>query len=164
MILLKIGVTKEKVRLILLIFLPVYCVLGGAAPSVIRSVFMAWLILYLSKWRKLLGSVDALSISFIIYVLINPYIIYHVGFQLSYIVTAGLLLSKSLIQQIQGFFKNELAVSIISQVISLPILLANFYEFSLISFLLNILFVPLYSIFVLPLSFIAYFSSYPSQV
>jgi competence protein ComEC len=164
MILLKIGVTKEKVRLILLIFLPVYCVLGGAAPSVIRSVFMAWLILYLSKWRKLLSSVDALSISFIIYVLINPYIIYHVGFQLSYIVTAGLLLSKSLIQQIQGFFKNGLAVSIISQVISLPILLANFYEFSLISFLLNILFVPLYSIFVLPLSFIAYFLilSFPS--
>lgn len=155
-VLLKFGITRERVRLILLLFLPIYAVLGGAAPSVTRSVFMAWLILFLSKWRMILNSLDALSISFIIFILINPFIIYHVGFQLSYTVTAGLLLSRAILQEIHGFLKSGIAISLISQIVSLPILLTSFYEFSLISFLLNIIYVPLYSIFILPLSFLTY--------
>src|SRR5690606_26072042 len=54
------------------------------------------------------------------------------------------------------FLKSGIAISLISQIVSLPILLTSFYEFSLISFLLNIIYVPLYSIFILPLSFLTY--------
>lgn len=156
-VLLKIGFTRERVRLLLLLFLPIYAVLGGAAPSVIRSVFMAWVILFLSKWRLFLSSIDALAISFILFVFINPYIIYHVGFQLSYTVTAGLLLSRNILQNISGSLKSGFAIAVISQIVSLPILLTSFYEFSIISFLLNLIYVPLYSIFILPLSFFTYF-------
>lgn len=155
-ILLRIGMTREMVRYCLLIFLPLYVIISGAAPSVIRAVVMAWIILFLSKWKTAIEPLDALVISFIGFLLINPFIIYHVGFQLSYTVATGLLLSSFLLEKTVHTIHASFMISLISQLVALPILLNHFYEFSLLSVLLNIIYVPIYSLIVLPLSLITY--------
>lgn len=155
-ILLRSGFTREIVRIMLLIFLPIYGIITGASPSVIRSVVMAWIILFLSKWKHVISSLDALALSFHAYVLFNPFILYHVGFQLSFIVTFGLLLSKTLLAKTAHAFSNGFWISCLSQLVALPILLHSFYEFSLLSILLNIVYVPLFSIIILPLCLITY--------
>lgn len=155
-VLLRIGLTREMVRPCLLLFLPLYVIITGAAPSVIRAVVMTWIILFLSKWKTTIHPLDALAISFIGFLLINPFIIYHVGFQLSYTVATGLLLSNILLKKTVNTIHASFMISVLSQFIALPILLNHFYEFSLLSVLLNIFYVPVYSLIILPLSLITY--------
>ena len=163
-ILLRLGISRESVRIVMLCFLPIYAVISGAAPSVIRAVVMAWLVLFLSRWKTVIHPVDALAISFIMFVFINPFILYHVGFQLSYLVTFGLLLSKSFFERTKNSLENSFWIALLSQLVALPILLNYFYEFSFLSIFLNIIYVPLYSVIILPLCLITYFllSFFPS--
>ncbi|NWN98732.1 MAG: DNA internalization-related competence protein ComEC/Rec2, partial [Bacillus sp. (in: Bacteria)] len=156
-ILLRLGISRESVRTGMLCFLPIYAVISGAAPSVIRAVVMAWLVLFLSRWKTVIHPVDALAISFIIFVFINPFILYHVGFQLSYLVTFGLLLSKSLFERTKSSLENGFWIALLSQLVALPVLLNYFYEFSFLSIFLNIIYVPLFSAIILPLCLLTYF-------
>ena len=156
-LLLRMGIGKEQTRIILLSLLPVYAIIAGGAPSVIRAVIMSWLVLFLSKWREKFLPMDGLAFSFILMLLTNPYLIYHVGFQLSFAVTAGIVLSGPLIQKAGGWLYQSLFVSVVDQIVSAPIILYHFYGFSLISPLLNILYIPVYTFIILPLSFISYF-------
>ena len=51
-LLLRVGVTREKSIVILLVCLPIYGILTGASPSVTRSVFMTMLLLLGRRWGK----------------------------------------------------------------------------------------------------------------
>lgn len=155
-LLIRLGLKKETVRRLLLVFLPAYAVLAGGAPSVNRAVFMGICLLLFSQRRNNIHPIDGLGLSFILFIIYNPYLLYHPGFQLSYLVTAVLLFSRNLFQTLQGKIRPLIAVSFIAQVASMPILLLHFYEISLLSFLLNILYVPLYSSVVLPLCLLCF--------
>lgn len=155
-ILLRFGMSRERVRQILLMFLPVYGIIAGGSPSVVRSVLMAWIILFLAKWRSLFHPFDALALTFLFSLFVNPYLIYHVGFQLSYVVTAGIILSNPLLQKMKNWLTSGFFIALLSQIIALPILLYHFYEFSLFGVFLNIFYVPLYSVIILPLCFLVF--------
>ena len=152
----RFGMRRETIRLLLLFLLPCYSVIAGGAPSVNRASFMGFCLLFFSKWHKALHPLDALGISFLLFLLYNPYLLYHPGFQLSYWVTATLLFSGKILQTMHGFLKPLASVSFLAQLASMPILLFHFYEISLLSFLLNIIFVPLFSSIVLPLCLLSF--------
>ncbi|KON86977.1 competence protein ComEC [Sporosarcina globispora] len=145
------GITREKMTSILILVLPVYAILTGAAPSVLRAVFMMLLILLASKVKAPIQLADVFSIVFICYLFISPYVIYNAGFQLSFAVTLSLILSAPIILK---RFSNPaaaiLAVSFVCQMAAIPILLWHFYEVSIISIIANLIFVPLYSSIILP--------------
>lgn len=150
------GFTKETTNTVLLIFLPVYSVLAGSSPSVNRAVFMAWMIMFLTRRRFSLHPLDALGLTFILFIALNPYSLFHVGFQLSYLITAGLILSRKIFETFSSPFLKMAMVSWIAQLLSIPVLLYHFYEFSLLGFVVNLLYVPLYSLFILPLAFLTF--------
>lgn len=154
-VLLRFGCTRERTRTILLIGLPIYMILAGASPSVIRAVVMSWIILFLSKWRGQIFSIDALGISFLIAILDNPFILYHVGFQLSYLVSATLLLSTTILRKYKGWLLQGFIISFLAQLSSIPFILYHFFEFSLLTIFMNIFYVPLYSIIFIPLSLLS---------
>ncbi|MEK4147252.1 DNA internalization-related competence protein ComEC/Rec2 [Robertmurraya sp. FSL W8-0741] len=155
---LRCNVSRELMLLFLMMFLPVYIVLTGGAPSVIRACFMMLLALLLMKLtRKKLIPADIISIVFLFYVFTDPFVIYHVGFQLSFAVSASLIFSRSILRRYMDRpFLLLCATSFIAQLASIPIMLYHFYEFPLISLVANIIFVPLYSVVVLPLCLIWY--------
>ncbi|WNS74364.1 DNA internalization-related competence protein ComEC/Rec2 [Bacillus sp. DTU_2020_1000418_1_SI_GHA_SEK_038] len=150
------GISKEKMTSALLIFLPCYAIITGASPSVIRAVFMMIIFLALQKWGRnfSLLTIDVIGIVFILYTFISPYIIYNVGFQLSFGVSLSLILSAPIILK---RFSNPIsllfATSFICQLAAAPIMFYYFFEVSFISVLANILFVPLFSLFILPAIF-----------
>src|SRR5690606_29621917 len=111
----RLGITKERARLILLIFLPLYVILAGASPSVVRAVFMAWIVLFSLQLRFKVHPLDGLGLTFIICIIENPYIFYHVGFQLSYLVTASLLLSGNLLDKTKNIFISSFLITFIAQ-------------------------------------------------
>jgi competence protein ComEC len=144
------GMTHEKTRIVLIVLLPVYMILTGASPSVIRACFMA-IVYFLLKLFKIRNStLDVISFTFLVLLAMNPYYLFQVGFQLSYAVTFGLLLSYRIVEHFASWLTKLIVVSSIAQLCSLPLLLFHFYEVSLISLPMNIVFVPLYSFVVLP--------------
>ncbi len=152
--LLRIGMTKETVFWLLCCILPIYTILSGGNPPVIRAVIMSLLLLAKQKWRLPYTTFDAFSISFIVFLFFDPYLIYHVGFQLTYSVSFALIISsQQILRKKTSSFKNMFDISVVSMLASLPILAFHFYEFSLISIVSNIVYVPFYTIVILPLMF-----------
>lgn len=152
--LIRVGVRREVASIVLLVVLPLYGVLAGGAPSVWRAVCVVLIVLvcrYL-KWRVPID--DALALCFIGFVLLNPGVVYQVGFQLSFLATVALIYSTPLLSSMTTWWSQSLFMSFICQLLVYPVLLYHFFEVSLSSFLANMLFVPLFSFIVLPINFV----------
>ncbi|MGE6751985.1 DNA internalization-related competence protein ComEC/Rec2 [Rossellomorea sp. NPDC071047] len=157
--LLRIGVTKESVTWIGIVFLLCYIVLTGASPSVMRASSMLIVILISRKVASKLRTIDSLSVVFVMLVLYDPYTVFNVGFQLSFMVSFSLVVSSAVILNTSSSIAQLMRVTLVAQLSSLPIVIYHFYEFSLMGFLTNLLYVPLFSVIVLPLTIIVYILS-----
>ncbi|MFJ5964801.1 DNA internalization-related competence protein ComEC/Rec2 [Bacillus sp. NPDC093026] len=151
---LRIGMTRETARILLLFFLPIYACLTGAAPSVLRACLMAGLYLIITSLPKEMKqpSVFVLSVTFLLLLAIHPTYLFDIGFQLSYIVTCFILLSVRILSKAKSTIMQLFLVSFIAQLASLPVLLYHFQQFSLLSIPLNMIFVPFYTVIVMPAS------------
>lgn len=153
----RIGVTRERMFLLLFLFIPVYIFLAGAAPSVIRAGFMTMIGIVLFRFPHRLNSLDAISIACLIMLLIQPYYLFQIGFQLSFIVSSSLILSAKMVAKTNGgYIKQLLMVTMTAQIIVLPLLLNYFFEISLLSLLANLIFIPLFSFVILPMVILSY--------
>lgn len=156
-VLIRIGITREKAAILLLLFLPVYTILTGAAPSVMRAALMSGLYFIGSLWGKRMDPSIVICLSYLILLLFHPYHLFQIGFQLSFAVSFSLILSSSIFKKLQSGGLVQLAmVSLIAQLGSLPILIYYFQQFSLISIPMNIIMVPFYTMFVMPFSMIGF--------
>ncbi|KGR74507.1 competence protein ComE [Ureibacillus sinduriensis BLB-1 = JCM 15800] len=160
--LLRLGVRRELASGVLLVVLPIYAVLAGGAPSVWRAVMVVELIM-ISRLRGKLAADDALSISFILFVLLQPWSVYQIGFQLSYLATASLIFSSRLINRHPSWIIQSFLITFVSQLLVYPLLLFQFYELSLSSLIVNIFFVPLFSFIILPINLILLAISYIAE-
>ncbi|MDQ0414434.1 DNA internalization-related competence protein ComEC/Rec2 [Mesobacillus stamsii] len=152
-----LGVTKEKTEMMMLIFLPVYAILTGLAPPVVRSVAMLLLLIGSKRFSVQLNPLDAISAAFMMMALWQPAIIYDVGFQLSYSVSFSLIFSAPVIlKTFKSFAGQTAAASLIAQISSLPIIIWSFHEVSILSILANLFFVPFFSFGLLPLLLFSY--------
>lgn len=150
--LIRIGITRETSSWMMMLFLPLYAILCGANPPVVRATIML-IIIILSKHSRLsLTSIDGLAVSFLFFLIKDPFIIFNIGFQLSFIVSLSILLSsRTIIARYRNSILQLMTVSFISQISALPIMMYQFFQISVISILSNLLFVPLYSFVILPL-------------
>ncbi|MBM7569602.1 DNA internalization-related competence protein ComEC/Rec2 [Aquibacillus albus] len=147
-------VTKEKAQGILIGVLLFYPLLSGGAPSVWRASVMTVFGLLLIRMRLSLTITDIISIVFLIFTMIHPTIIYHIGFQFSFLVTFAIILSKPILLSHSHKIVQLFKLSFISLFAILPLQVYYFYAFNPLSILMNIIFVPYYTLFVIPLMFI----------
>lgn len=156
----RFGLTRQFMINFLLVILPIYAILTGASPSVIRAVLMIFLVLFILRWKKQLklSPIDAISITLMIYVFFTPLIILDAGFQLSFSVSFAIILSSSsILPQYQQTISAMVVTSIIAQLAALPILLYHFFEISFISITANLLYIPLFSFVFLPGLYLLFF-------
>jgi competence protein ComEC len=152
-IFLRLGITRESALWISVVFLLFYMILTGGAPPVVRASSMLIILLLFRKSRFRVSTLDSLSIVFIGLLFLNPFLVFDIGFQLSFTVSYCLVLSSTMIAASTGSYLIQLLkVTVVAQLSSLPIILFHFYEFSLSGFLTNLLFVPLFSLLVLPMA------------
>jgi len=148
----RVGIVKEWTTNFLLILLPVYAILTGLAPSVVRACAMLFVLLLAQKTKWKIDGLLSLCVVFIFYVFLQPYVICNIGFQLSFLITACIILSSSIISRYaHSPFHSLVTVTFICQLCSLPIQIFHFYEFSFASFLANFLLIPIFSWVYLPL-------------
>ena len=141
---------------IVILFLIFYSLLVGSSPSVIRSLIM-YILFSLNKLFNLkIKSLDIMCLILIIMLLINPYYIYNISFQYSYLISFSLVLFSYKLKSIKNKLTKSLYISLISFLVSFPICIYNFYQANFFSIILNIILIPFVSIIVFPLSLVCF--------
>ncbi|WP_245579670.1 DNA internalization-related competence protein ComEC/Rec2 [Alteribacter aurantiacus] len=155
---LRLGLTKETSLTIVVFLLPLYMLLAGGAPSVVRASLMVMFAIIAFKTMKKVSSGHSISVVFIVLLFIGPNVIYHLGFQLSFLTSFVLIRSGKILMRATSALGLVFRVTLLAQLASLPIILHHFYEFSLLSLPFNLFFIPYISFVVLPLSIVTSFS------
>ena len=141
---------------IVILFLILYTLLVGPSPSVLRSLIM-YILFSLNKLLNLkTKNIDIMFIVLIIMLIINPYYLYNISFQYSYLISFTLVLFSYKLKYIKSKIKKSLYISFISFLISFPICIYNFYQVNIASILLNLFVIPLVNILIFPLSLISF--------
>ncbi|WP_110926931.1 DNA internalization-related competence protein ComEC/Rec2 [Bacillus massiliglaciei] len=151
----RFGITREKTMLLMVCFLPMYMILSGGAPSVVRSGIMAMVFFIVSLQKKSGSAAGILAAVYMLMLLYNPFFIYQVGFQLSFAVTFSIILSLPIIGRYSQKTAALLVISAVCQLAAMPLLVYHFFEVSFLGVFLNILFVPVYSAVLLPMSMLS---------
>ncbi|WP_158598210.1 DNA internalization-related competence protein ComEC/Rec2 [Falsibacillus albus] len=161
-IFMRLGMTKERAILLLSLFLPIYAFLAGGNPPVMRAVFMIFLIMASRFLPGKYAMVDTVSLSAVFFILNDPYIILNTGFQLSYAVCFSLAFSQKIFSRSNHLISKLLHISFVCQIVTFPFLMYQFYQVSLLGFIVNAVYVPYFSFLVLPVCFLDFFLSYLS--
>lgn len=142
---------NKKIKYITVdIFLVLYLVLCNTT-SLLRCTVMNILlsINYLLKLN--IKKIDIVLLTLILCIIINPFIIYDIGFIYSYTISFFLILYKNKYKTNNKLLKI-IYISLISFLVSLPINIYTSYEINFLSIILNIIIVPIVSLILLPLS------------
>lgn len=127
-----------------------FTLLAGGAPSILRSAVMFSLIITGETFYKRHNACNNLAASAFLLLVINPFYLWDIGFQLSYAAVFGVVLFYKHIYGIvtwQNRLLNHLwqlmAVTLAAQVFTLPVLLFHFHQFPVFFLLANLVAVPL---------------------
>jgi competence protein ComEC len=137
-----------------------YTILVGADASVVRAAIMGTVYLMTSRWLGRPGfSVGTLFMTGLVMTVIRPFLLWDVGFQLSFAATLSLMLyAEPLAQQVRkwlqhlfewhltekilGILTEAVIITIAAQILTLPLMMAHFGQLSLVSLLANALILP----------------------
>ncbi len=148
-LLLRMNIKYHHAENMIFILLPIYAVLTSLSPSVLRAVGVVMVYMILNKVMKI-DALQILSITFIVYTIYNPHIIFDIGFQLSYIVSTFIILCIPLIKSFNTIHKI-ITINVVSQLSSFVILLIHFNTFQWLGFITNFIFIPLFELIIFPL-------------
>ena len=154
-LLMKLNIKEKSIFIIISLFLFFYLFITGVSPSILRAIFF-YLFFSINKIYNLnIKGVNIFMLIFSISLLINPYYIHEVSFLYSYTISFSLLLVGNKINN-DSYFKRLFLTSLISFIVSIPITIYFFNQINILSVFYNMLFVPLISMVVFPLSIITY--------
>jgi competence protein ComEC len=143
---------KAKVpRIAVILFcLWFFVFLTGASPSVMRAAVMFSFISIGSIFQKRSSVYNSLSASAFLLLCFDPYLLWDVGFQLSYLAVLGIVaLQRSIYNWL--YVKNKIldyiwkmgSVSIAAQIFTIPICFYYFHQLPILFLIANIIVIPL---------------------
>lgn len=157
---------------LLLLILSSYFFFLGAAPSILRAFMTIFITFYGTLLERKGESINCLGIAFLASLLIDPYLIYNIGFQFSFLATLAILLlqmplnellnrfspkrdlkiiedfpfSHKIYYLLLNLFKDSLSISLAVFVVAFPLTLFYFGQFPLIGIIYNLFFPALISL------------------
>jgi competence protein ComEC len=152
-ILKKFYISKETNRIIIVLFLIIYNIITGFKISIIRATLLLVGVFLKDFFKILLTKTDLLSFSFIGLLIYNPYFIYNVGFQLSYLIAFSVIMGDYLYKD-DKLIKRMAKVTFFASLVSLPITLRINHSFGLVFVFANVFFILFVTYLFLPISFL----------
>lgn len=150
---------KEILNYVLIfIFLLLFSFITGFSPSILRATLLFFLLGINKVFYLNIRTLDILYLVFIILVIINPFIIYNLSFILSFTAAFFLIFSSDLLKG-KNYFVSLFKVSLLSYFASLPLSIYYFGYINLLGTILNLVFVPLVSFVVFPLTLFTFIIS-----
>ena len=154
LILKKIIKNKKIIILLITLFLLFYMFITNYSVSVVRASLLTILININKLYKLNISTLKLLVYIFLICISYNPYYIYQVGFIFTFLITFTLILFSKKIPS--NYILKTLVTSIISFIVSIPILINNFYSVNFLSPLLNIIFIPFITFIIFPLTLVTF--------
>lgn len=141
---------RWMIAFISLTLLWLYAIVTGLSPSVLRAVMMFSFLALARPWARSTNIYNTLAVSAFCLLLHDPFLIFSVGFQLSYLAVLGIVYIYPRILSMwepRRVVTVEIwklcAVSIAAQVVTFPLGLLYFHQFPNYFLLSNLLVVPL---------------------
>ncbi|MBL8051295.1 MAG: ComEC/Rec2 family competence protein, partial [Anaerolineales bacterium] len=145
---------KERISAILsIIGILFYAFLVGGDAAVVRATLMGMISIFARQIGRRNAGLNALGFVALIMALLNPLVLWDVGFQLSFFATLGLILyaepfsnfteniiakfSKSDISTFTKLINENIVLTFAAQLTTIPIMAYHFNRISLISFIAN---------------------------
>lgn len=154
----RLRFTITVIKVIMIVCLLLFLGLNFFSPSVLRAVLMAILLIITSFFRKK-PYLTVISLTAIIQIIYNPWVMYHAGFQLSYVTTYLIILSRPYWQE-KGPFIQLTGITAIAEISTLTVVLQQFNEISISGLFMNFFFVPLFSFIIFPMVIIYNFMTF----
>jgi competence protein ComEC len=136
----------------ILISLSAFAIISGLSPSVLRSVVMFSFLAIGNHLRRSGSIYHTLLVSILLILLFEPYFLFDVGFQLSYLALFFIVWLQPVLKKIWApknkiliSVWNALTVSFAAQIGTLPLCLYYFHQFPGLFFVTNIIIIPLLS-------------------
>jgi len=137
--------------IVLIVLLWVFALLTGMSPSILRAVTMFSFIAIGMNVNRKTSILHNLALSAFVLLLINPKLLFHVGFQLSYIAVIAIVLIQPIIYNLIkrprwksiDYFWQIFSVTLAAQIGVAPLSLFYFHQFPGLFLLGNMLLLPL---------------------
>jgi competence protein ComEC len=154
-------VTNKRISKLLAIgmtlpLLWIFSLLTGASASVLRSVLVFTFLIIGNLLNKRKSSINSLMASGFVLLLINPKMIYDVGFQLSYAAVLSILIYEPCINKllflknkILNYLWNMISITLAAQILTTPFVLLHFKQFPVFFLFTNLVAVPISSLILL---------------
>ena len=163
---------NRKSKYIFIVFLMFFSQFTGASSSILRAVIMSSLLIISKLVYRKSDTLNNIAISCIIILILNPYNIWNLGFQLSYLGTMGIVIfyknmddmlnsikifktdkkllkkSNKILLKIYDKIKSIIAVSVSANILILPVLIYNFNNISFTFLISNVLVTPILGIMI----------------
>ena len=141
-------------NIIILSFLLFYAFIVGFTASVMRT-FLCFVISKLCRRTNInISSLKILFLSFFLQIIINPFAIYNVGFQFSYLTSLGIIISKKF--HTNKYWRDIIIITLFATLFTLPVNINLNYEINLLTLVANFMMVPLISFIIYPLSLLTF--------
>jgi competence protein ComEC len=144
---------KQLNTVIILSLLWLFSLITGAQPSILRAALMCTIMLLADVLSRRSNTLNSLACSAFVLLCINPFNLWDIGFQLSYLALISLVLFTrpiyalvSLNAKALGHIWQLLSASIAAQILTAPISIYHFHQFPFSFILTNLLAVPLSSL------------------
>lgn len=146
----------RKLRLVItLAAISLFAVFTGLSPSVVRATIMIGCVFASVIFYRRSVSLNALALAALIILVFSPSSLYSVGFQLSFITVAAILLSADLPVALTSSHRwvNRLSATVIASLVAMLATVAltahYFHTVSLLSVLSNLLILPVLPVFMI---------------
>lgn len=144
---------KTISAVIIVLFLWMYALFSGMSPSVVRAVSMFTAVTIGSSLQRPSKTAHNLVISMFVLLLVNPYFLFSVGFQMSYLAVFSIVWLQPKIYAIWkppylvfDYFWKITSVSCAAQIGVLPLSLYYFHQFPGLFFISNLIVIPVLGI------------------
>ena len=138
-------ISRNKALTAVLIVMWIYAFITGMSPSVVRAVFMFSVLVIAQLFGKQYHSINALFFTGFALCLVDPFVIYDIGFQLSFLAMLGIFLFYKPIGELI-YIENKwmrkvwegTAIGFAAQLMTTPLSLYYFHQFPNYFILTNI--------------------------
>lgn len=129
-------ISRRSSVIITLLFLWIFAGVTGWSPSVLRATMMFSLLLLGQQWSRSGNPINTLFFSAFVLLLVNPLLLFEIGFQLSYGAMLGIFLFfgkfKDLVKVRNKILTKAwegTALGIAAQMFTIPVVLYHFHQF-----------------------------------
>lgn len=137
---------RRKATLLAIAAVWAYSVLTGLPPSALRAAIMATMALSAVLAGRGGDTLSFLCLAAAVMAGLDPTVLSDLGYQLSFLATAGLVLLEPALRgwlgRLPGWLATSLSVTLAAQLATMPVLVGNFHTLSLVSPVTNLLIAP----------------------